>query len=196
MQGIDKIIEKIISDANADAEQTALQTKKQIDAVRQKHEAQTKKQIDEMREEFADKKTQVENRAETMAELEARRNMLAIKRELVEEAFSKAQDMIMSLPDEEYLGFIEKLMRNLDDKRGDVIIGKSEKRINADFVDKINEKTDSSYKLSDERGNFDGGFILRTGRIETNCTVKMLVSQAKRGMEQQVASVLFEESGA
>ena len=140
MQGIDKIIEKIISDANADAEQTALQTKKQIDAVRQKHEAQTKKQIDEMREEFADKKAQVENRAETMAELEARRNMLAIKRELVEEAFSKAQDMIMSLPDEEYLGFIEKLMRNLDDKRGDVIIGKSEKRINADFVDKINEK--------------------------------------------------------
>ena len=196
MQGIDKIIEKIISDAKADAEQTALQTKNQIDSVRKKHEAQAKKQIDELREEFADKKAQVESRAETMAELEARRNMLAIKRELVEEAFAKAQEMLIALPDEEYLNFIENLMRNLDNKRGDVIVGKSEKRIDADFVDKINEKTDSSYKLADDRGNFDGGFVLRTGRIETNCTVKMLVSQAKRRMEQKVASVLFEESGA
>ncbi len=196
MQGIDKIIEKIISDANADAEQTALQTQKQIDSVRQKHEAQAKKQIEDLRREFAEKKSQVENRAETMAELEARRNMLSIKRELIDEAFSKAQDMIMSLPDEAYLGFVEKLMRNLDDKRGDVIVGKNEARINADFVDKINEKTDSAYKFSDERGNFEGGFILRTGRIETNCTVKMLVSQAKRGMEKKVASVLFEESGS
>ena len=196
MQGIDKIIEKIISDANADAEQTALQTQKQIDSVREKHEAQAKKQIEDLRREFAEKKSQVENRAETMAELEARRNMLSIKRELIDEAFSKAQDMIMSLPDEEYLGFVEKLMRNLDDKRGDVIVGKNEARINADFVDKINEKTDSAYKFSDERGNFEGGFILRTGRIETNCTVKMLVSQAKRGMEKKVASVLFEESGS
>jgi V/A-type H+-transporting ATPase subunit E len=196
MQGIDTIIEKIISDAKADARQTEAQTRKQIDEARQKHEAQTQKQIDGLSHEFAEKRAQLESRAETMADLEKRRSVLAIKRELVEEAFSEAQSKLLSLPDADYLAFIEKLMRNLDDKRGEIIVGKNEKRIDQKFIDGINATLDSAYKLAGERGNFYGGFVLRNGRVETNCTVGMLISQAKRTLEQKVAGVLFDESGA
>ena len=196
MQGIDKIIEKIISDAKADAKQTGAQTQKQIDEIKGKHEAQTQKQIDAINHEFAEKRSQLKSRSETMADLEARRSTLSVKRELVEESFAAAEKSLLSLPDKEYLSFIEKLMRNLDDKRGEIIVGKSEKRIDQKFIDKVNETLDGSYKLSGERGSFDGGFVLRNGRVETNCTIAMLVSQSKRTLEQKVAAVLFDESGA
>ncbi len=195
MQGIDKIIEKIIADAEADAKQTAKQTQKQIDDMRKKHEKQTQAQIDELNKEFADKRVQLKNRSKTMADLETRRNKLSIKRELVEEAFASAQQALKSLSDAQYLDFIVKLMRNLEDKRGEIIIGKNEKKITALFIDKINENTDSAYKLAKDTGNFEGGFVLRNGKVETNCTFDMLVSLSKRNLEQKVASVLFDESG-
>jgi len=196
MQGIDKIIEKIISDAKADAKQTEAQTIKQIDEMRTAHEKQTKKQIDELKKEFAVKESLLESRAKTMADLEARRNLLAIKRELVEASFVEASKKLTVLDPKEYLGFIEKLIRNLDDKRGEIIVGTGEKSITQSFIDSINEKTDSAYKLAPETGNFEGGFVLRNGKVETNCTLSMLVAQAKRNLEQKVASILFDESGA
>ncbi len=196
MQGIDKIIEKILKDAEADAQQTAKQTQKQVAEMRAKHEAETDKQIDEMKADYAQKREQLKTRSATMADLEERRNKLAIKRELVEEAFAKAEGDLLKLSEGEYLDFIEKLMRNLDEMRGDIIIGKNEKRITADFVDSVNSKLDSAYSLASDKGNFEGGFVLRNGKVETNCTVSMLVSQAKRGLEQKVAAALFDESGA
>ena len=33
-------------------------------------------------------------------------------------------------------------MRNLDENRGEVIVGRGEKRITSEFIDKINTKTD------------------------------------------------------
>ncbi len=196
MQGIDKIIDKILKDAEADAKQTAAQTDKQVSEMRAKHEAETQKTVSDMKAEFAEKREQLKTRSETMADLEERRNKLAIKRELVEEAFSKAEADLLKLSDSDYLGFIEKLMRNLDEKRGEIIIGKGEARITEDFVDSVNSKLDSAYKIASDKGNFEGGFVLRNGNVETNCTVSMLVSQAKRGLEQKVAAALFDESGA
>lgn len=45
--------------------------------------------------------------------------------------------------------------------------------------------------LSETPGKFRGGFILRQGNIESNCTFEVLVAGVKEQMEAEVANVLF-----
>ncbi|MCK5128998.1 MAG: V-type ATP synthase subunit E [Clostridiales bacterium] len=198
MQGIDKIIEKIITDANKDAETTASQTQVQIDAIRKKHVDETKHQIDVMNKEAAQKAEQYKQRAKTMADLDRRRNHLAIKRELVEVAFDKATTKIKGLDEKAYVEFIEKILIKIAEEDGEIIAGKNEQYITTSVIDGAIGKLakqgiDSKMKLAEQKADFEGGFILRNGKIETNCTIDMIVNTAKRDLEQDVASILFVE---
>jgi V/A-type H+-transporting ATPase subunit E len=47
-------------------------------------------------------------------------------------------------------------------------------------------------KLSGEKREMTGGFVLLSGGVETNCTIPILVQQQYALLEKQVAKVLFE----
>jgi V/A-type H+-transporting ATPase subunit E len=200
MQGIEKIIAKIISDAELDAKATAEQTKAQIEELQNKCDLRTKEAIDKINKEADEKAVQYKSRAETMADLESRRNNLATKRELVELAFYDAVNKIKSLDDATYLDFMKKLLVSLEEKNGELIVSKNDTRITQSLIDdaklQLNKKgITCDITMSTQKGDFDGGFILKRGRIEINCTLDMLVKSAKRELEQEVAGVLFTESG-
>ncbi len=46
-------------------------------------------------------------------------------------------------------------------------------------------------KLSDKTGDFAGGFILKQGAIESNCTFEVLVGQVREELEGEASSILF-----
>lgn len=197
MQGIEKILAKIISDAELDAKATAEQTKTQIDELQKKIDLQTKEAIDKLDKDANDKAKQYESRAQTMADLESRRNDLATKRELVEIAFEDATKKIKSLDDATYLDFMKKLLVSLEETSGELIVSKNDSRITKSLLDDAKRELSDKgitcdITMSDDKGDFDGGFILRRGRIEINCTLDMLVKTIKRDLEQEVAGVLFE----
>lgn len=199
MQGIEKIIEKIIYDANRDAKATHEQTQVQINAIQKKHENETKKQINIINKEAEQKAEQHKQRSKTMADLEIRRNNLAIKRELVEMSFEKAINNIKNIDEKTYKEFIIKILVKIAETDGEVIIGKNDNYISQSVIDNAisnlaEQGIESKIKLSKQKGNFEGGFILKNGKIETNCTIDMLVRTAKRELEQEVANVLFAES--
>lgn len=200
MQGIEKIIAKIISDAELDAKATAEQTKAQIGELQSKCDLQTKKAIDKLNEEADEKAGQYKSRAKTMADLESRRNSLATKRELVELAFCEAANKIQDIDDATYLDFMKKLLVSLEETDGELVVSKNDTKITQSLIDDAKAELstkgiDCSITLSQDKGDFSGGFILKRGRIETNCTLDMLVKSAKRDLEQEVAGVLFTESG-
>ena len=199
MQGIEKIIEKIISDAKTDAKATEQQTQVQIDVIKKRHDDEANSQIAEIKKEAEQKSMQYKQRSQTMADLEKRRNSLAIKRELVEEAFVEAAQKLKQMDGNYYVEFVEKVIVSLEEIEGEIIVGEKDKYINQAIIDNaikmLSQKgINSKITLSKQKANFDGGFILKNGRIETNCTFDMLVSTAKRDLEQEVASILFAES--
>lgn len=56
---------------------------------------------------------------------------------------------------------------------------------------KFNEKHGKKLTLGDSRIDASGGFILKNGNIETNCTWEMLVRWIKDDLEAEVAKRLF-----
>ncbi len=47
-------------------------------------------------------------------------------------------------------------------------------------------------RLSEQRQNLGGGFILRRGRIKNNVSLEILLAQARKELEIELAKELFE----
>ncbi|NOX97770.1 MAG: hypothetical protein GXO98_06920 [Nitrospirae bacterium] len=133
----------------------------------------------------------------TMANLEVRKKLLERKQNLIEEAFRKASNHLEHLPEEEYRKAIKKmLLETVESGEEEVIISPEEKLINSAFLEEVNEELSSKgrpgkLKLSSERREFQGGFILKAGRIEINNTFTSLFQEKREELESEVAGILF-----
>ena len=47
-------------------------------------------------------------------------------------------------------------------------------------------------RLSQQTQNIGGGFILKRGRIKTNVSIQVLIEQARKDLEIELAKGLFE----
>jgi len=76
-----------------------------------------------------------------------------------------------------------------------VIIDKNESRIDQDLINQVNEQLrchgKGNLSLSDQRQDLGGGFILRRGKIKTNVSFEVLLTQARRELEIELAKELF-----
>jgi len=192
----DQVIEKILADAKAEAE-------KIITAAREREAAEQAK-IDEQMAEFK-KQTQILARkaAEakklhllSAARMEIAKEFLAEKRKILDEVFEQAHEQLLNLPDDQYLQLMTNMMlKAVETGDEEVIVDKDESRIDHEFIKQINRQLGPGYKgnlrLSDERRDLGGGFILRRGRIKNNVSFEVLLTQARRELEIELAKELF-----
>ncbi len=196
----EQVIEKILSDAEAEAEKIIKQTEKQIASEQKALDKQLsdyEKETDSLAKKAADEK-----KAHLLAEtrMKLAKEVLAEKRRILEGIFEDAEKELEKLPDEEYKNLITKLMlKAVQTGTEEVIVGKKESRINADFISRINDtlqKKDgkkAELKLSDEKQDINAGFILKRGKIKTNASFNVLLEQAKRDLEIELAKDLFSQ---
>ena len=129
-----------------------------------------------------------------IAQMEAKKSILALKQEMVSEGFVRARQMIVELPEEQYVALLAKLAANAsvtgDEK---IVLNERDKARLGDKVAGAANKALGNGKLStaDETGDFEGGLVLRRGNIEVNCTVELLVELCRDEMSAELASVLF-----
>ena len=80
----------------------------------------------------------------------------------------------------------------------EIIVNDNESRIDAEFINDINSKLGpdkkGNLKLSKEKQNLGGGFILKRGKIKNNVSLKVLLSQAREKLEIELAKDLFLEN--
>lgn len=197
----EQVVEKILAQARAEAQSIT-------DEAKAKAEAQ-QKQTDA---ELADFEQQTRAQAQAAADDKLRRmlagarmaharQVLTVKAELLNEVFDKALQKLNQLPDEQYLALMKKLMtRAIETGDEEVIVGKDEKRINEDFIKKVNRDLGTGFKgnlrLSSQRANISGGFLLSRGRVQVNVSSEVLISQAREVMEMELADELFRTSAS
>lgn len=197
----EQVVEKILAQAKAEAQSL-------LDDARAKADAQ-QKQTDAEAAEF---RQQTQAQAEAAADDKLRRmlagarmahakQVLAVKAELLNEVFDKALQKLNQLPDEQYLALMKKLMtRAIETGDEEVIVGKDEKRINEEFIKKVNRDLGTGFKgnlrLSSQRANISGGFLLSRGRVQVNVSSEVLISQAREVMEMELADELFRTSAS
>lgn len=194
----DQVIQKILADAQAQADQIKLQAQKVVDA----HNAQLQRELDDYNErskELAQKASQdKKSRMLAAIRMEISRDLLTVKREILDQVFSKVAEKFKNLSDEQYRGLMAGLLKkSVETGDEEVIVDKNETRLDQEFIKNINRELGNGFKgnlkLSDVHDDIKGGFILKRGPIRTNASLAVLIDQARKDTEIELAKQLFEE---
>jgi V/A-type H+-transporting ATPase subunit E len=190
------VIDKILADAKAEAEKITIEAKEKDSAEQQK----LSKQLDEYRRQteiLADRAAKDEkSHILAAARMEIAMEFLAEKRKILDEVFSRARRQLQNLPDDQYRNLVSKLLlESVQTGHEEVVVDKNENRIDQQLIELANQKLGSAGKgnlrLSQEKQDIDGGFILRSGRIKTNVSFDVLFQRARKELEIELAKDLF-----
>jgi V/A-type H+-transporting ATPase subunit E len=192
----EQVVEKILADAKTEAEKIQNQAQEK-EAVEQ---AGYDEQLDGYRKqtEILSQKAAENKKLHLLAaaRMQNARDLLAEKRKILDEVFTQARGQLLNLPDDQYRQLITNLMlKAVETGDEEVIIDKNEKRIDQQLINQVNEQLPSGGKgnltLSEERKDLGGGFILKHGKIKNNASLEVLLTQARRELEIELAKELF-----
>lgn len=130
------------------------------------------------------------------ARMEIAKELLAQKRKILDQLFEQARQQLQNLPDRDYKDVMKKFMTEaVETGDEEVVIGAQETRINKEFINQVNQQLSThgkcNLKLSKEKQDISGGFILKRGKIKTNVTIDVLLDQARKELEIELAKKLF-----
>lgn len=192
----EQVIEKILADAKAEADKI----KKQFEQNEAAEQGKLERQLDEYKKQTGslaikageDEKSHIL----AAARMEVAKQYLAEKRKILDEIFVQAGDQLRNLPDEQYRSLCRKLMLDaVETGDEEIVIDEKENRIDQEFVKQVNRDLGPGYqgnlRLSDQRQNLGAGFILKRGKIKTNVSVDVLLDQARKELEIELAKELF-----
>lgn len=186
-----EITDHILRDAEAKAAEIERDAEEKsrviLEEAKKKAEEERKRLLSE-----AQKRAEEERkRIIAMAKLEARNKVLAAKQNKVETVFNLVLKSLVDLPESEYLEIFKSMLKRAVKGGEEVIVNERDrKRITSQFLAEINP----SLKLSSETREISGGFVLKSGRIETNSSFEALVSAARSEVEPEVLRVLLGSS--
>jgi V/A-type H+-transporting ATPase subunit E len=192
-----QVIEKILDEANAEAEKIKSQAR-QIEATEQTKFDEQLNRFNEQTEALAQKAAEDEkSHVLAAARMDIAKLRLAEKRKVLDEVFQQARQQLHQLPDDQYRQLIAKLiLQTVETGDEQVIVDENESRIDQQLIDQVNQQLSANgkgnLKLSDQRRNLGGGFILSRGKIKTNVSFEVLLDQARKDLEIDLAKELFE----
>ncbi|MBR2879336.1 MAG: hypothetical protein IKC02_01545 [Oscillospiraceae bacterium] len=198
MNGIEKITARLIRDAQAEVDVINAEADAQCAAILAEYEA---KAAEAYEKRIAKGKADCATRAERMAataDMEQRKALLAFKQALVSDAFEKAAEAVATLPREKYIEFFASLAADAAiSGKEKLLFSESDKAdTGAEIVSAANALLSAKGKtaeisLAEETVEVSGGFIMRSGNIEVNCTAETLVQLTRSSLSSQVAEILF-----
>ena len=191
------IIEKILADAGAEAEKINTEAKQELSSRQTSLANQLKLYRDESKSLAGQATEDKKSHILAAARMDVARQQLTEKRALLEEVFDKATEQLTNLADEEYKDLMKKLMvESAETGDEEVVVDTNEKRIDHEFIKQVNRELGPGFKgnlrLSDEKVEIGGGFVLKRGRIRNNVSVSVLIDKARKELEADLANELFE----
>ena len=191
-----QVVERILADARTEAEKI----KSQVEEKEAAEQAKLDEQLSEYKKQtnIIAQKAGEDKKAHLLAaaRMDIAKELLAEKRKILDEVFSLAGRQLKTLHDEQYREVMTKLMLEaVETGDEEVIVDKNETRIDDKFISRINHRLGEDgkgrLKLSDERQNLEAGFVLKRGKIKVNVSIEVLLNQARRELETELAKELF-----
>jgi len=197
MTGLEKIIQQIESDAEAQARQTIGNAKTEAGKIIAEAEAEGKRLSDEIIEKGEADLESLAAKHASADSLESRKSLLLMKQKLIGETISEAQDNLLALPLTEYFGVLKQMiLRCALPKEGVVFLSEGDfKRKPKTFEQEINEalgKTGGSISISEEFRKINGGFVLSYGGVEENCSLEALFESVREHLQDIAQEILFQ----
>ena len=130
--------------------------------------------------------------------MDAKKQELSTKQEMLDKAFALALEKLKQLPEEEYVGLLAQLAVRASVSGSEQLIfpAADRARYGVKVATKANEILKKAGKpaaltLSEETRAFQGGLLVCDGDVEVNCTFETLVRLARSEVVGEVTAVLF-----
>jgi V/A-type H+-transporting ATPase subunit E len=198
MNGIDKIADKIIAEAQQEITDILEKAQAEAKAITDSFATQANNEHAQIVSTGEIKAEDIVKRAKSAAELAARQQLLATKQQLISEAFDKALDHLLNLPENDYVSLLGRLgaQASITGTETVVLSPKDQQRCGQQVVAAANEilaaaGRTATLTLSTETRPFVGGLLLKAGDVEVNCTLDSIVYLSKDNLALDVAAALF-----
>ena len=200
--GIDRIKEQIIENARADAERIIAEAEDKAHALKEKKAEEAEIIKRRFLEESSLKAQERKRRMLTAANLEMKKDVLAVKQEMIDRVFEETLNVIEQMPVAEYRGVIADMLIDAVVSGDETVIfsERDQDRLDAGFLAGVNIKLKEQgkkgeLKLAPERGHFRSGFVLVSGGLELNNTFESIIRMRRNELEAEIAEILFGEEG-
>lgn len=195
MNGIDKITQRITEDIDREIAGIQAQAQEQADAITAEYAARTEKESGAIRARGRAAAAEREERLTSMAQMEAKKALLAAKQEMLTRAFDLALNQLCSMPEADYVKLLAELAvkASVTGEESVILSQKDHDRIGSAVVAAANEALGSKGKLTlaEQTRPTMGGLILRDEAVEVNCTFETLVRLQKTAAAGEVSDILF-----
>lgn len=199
MKGTEKIIARINAEAQAEAQSVLEKAAVQAAEIAEKSAASAQEDYWNAVRVGVRECEALAARRERIAGMEAKKDVLALKQQLVSEAFDRAEQLLIGLPEKEYTALLAALAADAADTGLEEVLfnerdrTRCAKAVCAAANALLTERGKyGKLTVSDETADIKGGLIVRQGGIETNCSIETLVAMRRGELSAQVASALFE----
>jgi len=183
---------KINAEAHAQIKTIESENDTRVSDISKKASAEVKAIQESYKTRLAKEEPEIQKRREIVAKLDANKVDLGVKQRLIGEAFESALHQLTELPSDKYLSFAWSLLEKAVETGDEVLfVGKNERYINGSWVDNYNGSHQTRLSLSGDRLPISGGFVLRNGKIDVNCSWDMLVADVRPQIEAEVVKRLF-----
>lgn len=196
MTGLETIVEEIIAQANKSADEIRAQAERNADSKIAEANRSAEKTAAESAERLAAYKKAGRQRAESSAQLAKRQAILAVKQEIITDMVEKAYEKLRSYEGADYESVILKSVeKSVQSAKGEIIFaGGDRAKVTPELTRKIEgvaRAHGGELSVSSEYADIDGGFILRYGGIEENCSFRAMLYSDREKLADMVNELLF-----
>ena len=219
MTGLEKVIGKIIADAEADAGEILDKARAECEEIKAKYTAETDAEIEKLTDECDRECQALIIRARSSAAMAKRNAILEARAKLLDDAYAAAEKQIKSMNGDQYLDLLCKMLRSslknqlegeaeslrlygedISPAAYEVVLNSRDRETygekllaayRAGYGSKLSPAVLAKLRLAPDTAPIDGGIILRCGPVETNCSLSMLLAANRRETEAKVSRILF-----
>jgi vacuolar-type H+-ATPase subunit E/Vma4 len=197
IHGAEKLKERILSDARADAEKTEKETEAACDALRMEADRENALSMQAAKKQREEAVSAVLERSRTNAELFGRKLALQKRREVLDRVFDSAYIRLCGLDEEARADVCVKMLLREAEGAEEIKPAKAERALLIKQLTRINarlkEKGVSPLTMAQEDAEgMEHGFLLAGNGYEKDCSFRALLRDARAAEDTKVAAILFD----
>lgn len=197
MSGLDKILEYISREAQAEADQILSEAKENAQKILASGKKEAQDMAEAIRKQSKLDTAAMVDRIRSNADLSEKRIILQAKQDKIEAVIDKALDRLEHLDDAEYMHTIGRMIDRYSYASGQKGVISFNRRDLDRLTDDVRKKAqEHSLKLSEGPVDIRGGFILSYGDIEENCSFDVLISTSREELQDKIGRLLFEQQNS
>jgi V/A-type H+-transporting ATPase subunit E len=183
------ILTEINNKLQSELQKIANEEQKAVTDIKNRINNEEKLFVSSIRNQKEERIQSLKQKTKSIEHMEGRNELLKRKKQLLDEVFSNAVDELSKLDENTYKTWLESALKQAPQFKGEIIPAKGREKI----TEAVMKKVLPDCKLG-SAGNFKGGVIARSEKMEIDMTFESIVEkQIRDDLEIKISSTLFEE---